>query len=273
MAGTPKPDGPMSPKTSLPYQDKINQISVEDLFLYLAAGWRDFKSAGVTSLAYGAIFVIAGLVMTVGMYFGGWEYLIAPSIEGFLLVGPSLTVGFYAISKKMEVGESPTFIGALNAWRVNMGSLLAMGLAQLCFLVIWLRISVLIFAINFPYVTMDLKSMLNVIFFTFEGYVFLATGTVFGAGLALVAFMTGVVSLPLLLDRKVDLVQALVTSVVAVIVNFRVMMVWAVIVVVVTGVGLVAGLVGLAVTLPLIGHANWHAYRGLIKPPAEEAAK
>ena len=265
MTSAPQSDGSNGSQSSLPYRDQINQITVEDLFLYLAAGWRDFKSASVTSVAYGSIFVVAGLIMTVGMYLGGWEYLIAPSIEGFLLIGPSLTVGFYAISRKLEAGEPPTFAGALKAWQVNTGSLLAMGLAELCFLIIWLRISVLIFALNFPYVTMDLKSMLNVIFFTVDGYVFLAIGSLFGGGLALVAFMTGVVSLPMLLDRKTDLVQAVVTSVVAVVVNFRVMMVWAAIVVVVTGVGLVAGLVGLAVTLPLIGHANWHAYRGLIK--------
>jgi len=203
--------------------------------------------------------------MTVGMYLGGWEYLIAPLIEGFLLIGPSLTVGFYAISRSLEKGETPTFGHALLAWRLNKVPLIAMGLLQLCFLIVWLRISVLIFAISFPYIPLDLQSMLNEILFTTDGHIFLFVGTAFGSFLALVAFVTGAISLPLILDQKVDLIRGIVTSVVAIFVNFRTMMVWAAVVVAVTGAGLLTGLVGLAFTLPLIGHASWHAYRALIK--------
>ena len=97
---------------------------------------------------------------------------------------------------------------------------------------------------------------------------FLTIGTVVGSFLASIVFITGVFSLPLMLDRKVDIIQALATSVVAVAMNIRTMAVWALLIVLFTFAGLVTGYVGLAVTLPLIGHASWHAYRAVIKPAA-----
>jgi len=83
--------------------------------------------------------------------------------------------------------------------------------------------------------------------------------------LATLVFMASVVSLPMILDRGVGFGHALVVSVVAVLTNFRAMMAWAIIIVVITGAGLLTGYIGLCVTLPLIGHASWHAYRGLVK--------
>jgi uncharacterized membrane protein len=84
--------------------------------------------------------------------------------------------------------------------------------------------------------------------------------------MAAIAFAVSVFSLPLMLDRKVDIIQALATSVVAVIMNVKVMAVWAVLIVIFTVAGLVTFYIGLAITLPLIGHASWHAYRTVIKP-------
>ncbi|MCW9035680.1 MAG: DUF2189 domain-containing protein [Alphaproteobacteria bacterium] len=268
MNDTPQPSPSGTGGAGLPYENHINKVEIEDVFLWLAAGWRDFKASGIVSFSCGLIFVIAGLVMTVGMYYSGFEYLIAPAIQGFLLIGPSLTVGFYAISRSLEVDENPSIWKAVSAWRTNKISLIAMGLAQLMFLVVWLRISVLIFALSFPYTPFDLQSMLNAILFTMDGYIFLAVGTLFGSLLAFVAFATGAISLPYMMDKKVGLIQGIVTSVVAVIVNFKTMMVWAAAIVTITGAGLLTGFIGLAFTLPLVGHASWHAYRALIKQEA-----
>jgi uncharacterized membrane protein len=157
---------------------------------------------------------------------------------------------------------------ALKAWRANPIHLLALGLALVLFLIIWIRLAVLIFALSFPYTMPTAQAMFNTVLFTGEGLVFLALGTVVGSVMATVAFVTSVFSLPMMMDRKVDIIQAVVTSVVAVAMNFRVMAVWATLIVVFTVAGLVTFYVGLAVTLPLIGHASWHAYRAVIKQPA-----
>ena len=103
----------------LPYGDRVNTVSIEDTFKWLVAGWRDFKRSGTTSLVYGGMFVLAGLILTLGLYLTGFEYLIAPLTAGFLLVGPALTVGFYTISRDLEADRKPTLGRALTAWRAT----------------------------------------------------------------------------------------------------------------------------------------------------------
>jgi uncharacterized membrane protein len=142
-----------------------------------------------------------------------------------------------------------------------------MGLGLVLFLIIWVRLAVMIFAVSFPHANLSLQNMVNTTLFTADGLAFLAIGTVIGCVMATIAFAVSAFSLPLMLDRKADIIQALVTSVVAVIMNFRVMMVWAALVVVFTFAGLFTLYFGLAVSLPLIGHASWYAYRAVIKQP------
>ena len=142
-----------------------------------------------------------------------------------------------------------------------------MGLGLVLFLIIWVRLAVMTFAVSFPHVNLSIQNIVNTTLFTADGLIFLAIGTVVGSVMAGIAFVSSVFSLPLMLDRKADIIQALVISVVAVIVNFRVMMAWAAMIVVFTFAGLFTLYIGLAVALPLLGHASWHAYRAVIKHP------
>lgn len=257
---------PVARGSALPYADRINTVASDEPFKWLAAGWRDFKRARPISLAYGLVFVVAGVVLTAGLAAAGFEYLIAPLCAGFLIVGPALTVGFYAISRELEQGRVPRLREALTAWRANPVPLLGLGLGLVLFLIIWIRLAVMIFALSFPYQSPDLESMVTAALFSTEGNIFLALGIAVGSVMATIAFVLSAFSLPLLLDRKVDLVQAIVTSVVAVVMNARVMAVWAALIVVFTAAGLASLYIGLAVTLPLIGHASWHAFRSVIRP-------
>ena len=252
-------------QSGLPYADSVRLVATDQPFRWLTAGWRDFRAAAPVSMAYGLIFVIAGFLLTIGLHLSGLTYLIAPMIAGFMLVGPALTVGFYAISRDLEAGRAPGAGGALAAWRVNPGPLLALGLMLVIFLVVWMRFAAMVFAICFPFTGLDVQSLLNASLFTADGLTFIAVGSVVGAGMATLAFTLGAFSLPLLLDRKVGLFEALVTSAVAVVLNARTMAVWAALIVLFTAAGLAAGYIGLAVTLPLIGHATWHAYRAVIR--------
>ncbi len=254
----------------LPYEDRVNRVAGDAPFRWLAAGWRDFSQAGMVSVGYGAFFVAAGLVLTLGLHLAGLDYLIVPFVWGFLLVGPALTVGLYAVSRDLADGRTPSLRRAMMAWRFNPVRLLAFGLCQVLFLIVWVRLAVMIFALSFPYQTMDLQAMVNAALFTTQGNVFLLVGTAVGAVMATLAFVVSVFSLPMLLDRQVGMIEAVVTSVVAVVVNRRVMALWAALIALFTFAGLVTAYVGLAVTLPLIGHASWHAYRAVIQPPAEE---
>lgn len=250
----------------LPFQERVNSVAIDDTFVWLGAGWRDFKAGGAVSLGYGLIFVVAGILLTAGLFYAGLEYLIALMVSGFLLVGPALTVGFHAISQDLEQGRRPSLRRALGSWRANPAPLLGTGLALLLFMIVWARLAVMIFALTFPFTSLDLQSMMNALLFSVDGYIFLALGATVGGVLAVLAFMGGAVSLPMMLAEGTGFLEAVVTSFVAVALNLRTMLVWAAMIVVITGAGLVTGYIGLAVTLPLIGHASWHAYRGLIAP-------
>ena len=130
---------------------------------------------------------------------------------------------------------------------------------------VWMRFAAMIFAICFPSTSLDVQALVNAALFTSDGITFLIVGSIVGAGMATIAFAFGAFSLPLLLDRKIGVLEAVVTSAVAVVLNAQAMAVWAGLVVLFTAAGLAAGYVGLAVTLPLIGHATWHAFRAVIR--------
>jgi len=108
--------------------------------------------------------------------------------------------------------------------------------------------------------------LINVVFFTAQGAPFLLVGTALGAVLAVIVFTITAVSIPILLDRDVGVATAVATSVAAVAKNWRVMTGWAALIVIFTAAGLVTFYIGLAVMLPLIGYATWHAYRDLVEP-------
>jgi len=252
-------------QSGLPFADKVRSVGTDEPFRWLTAGWRDFRAAGIISLTQGLIFVAAGFLLTVALVAAGLVYLIAPLLAGFMLVGPALTVGFQNISRELEAGRAPSFAAAFLGWRANPAPLLGLGLMLVLFLIVWMRLAAMIFAITFPFTTLSVQGLLNAALFTPDGITFLTVGSIVGGVMATIAFAFGAFSLPLLLDRKVGLLEAIATSAVAVVLNARAMAVWAGLIVLFTGAGLAAGYVGLAVTLPLIGHASWHAYRAVIR--------
>ncbi len=251
---------------AFPVFDRVRGVDVAEVRGWLTAGWRDMRVAGWSSIAYGMIFVVAGFAITGGLVLGGMPYLITPMIAGFLLVGPLLAVGLYDMSRRIEAGERPRLGAALLAWRANTFHILTAGLILMLFLMIWARIAVLIFALTFPYETLSLGGIAGQAL-TPAGAVFLLLGTLVGGALAAIAFVTNVTALPMMLDRKVDFFSAGLVSVAAVARNPRPMLAWAAIIVAVTALGVATAFVGLAVALPLLGHASWHAYRGLVRAP------
>jgi len=249
----------------LPFADRVRLVATDEPFRWLAAGWRDFRRSRGLSAAYSFAFVVIGFGLTAGLAAADLGYLIAPLGAGFMLVGPALTVGFYAISRDLEAGREPALGSAYAAWRSNPGPLFALGLALLLFLVVWLRFAALVFALSFPDAGFDWERVLVATLFTPRGLGFLALGTAVGAVMATIAFVAGAFSLPLMLDRRVGLLEALATSATAVVLNARAMAVWAALIVLFTAAGLASWYIGLCVTLPLIGHATWHAYRAVIR--------
>ena len=252
----------------LPFADRVRMVPVNEPVRWLASGWGDLRRSRGLSVAYSFIFVVAGLALTALVTAADLDYLILPLGAGFLLVGPAVAMVFHAISRDIETGREPQPAAAWSAWRSNPGPLLTLGLGLLIFLMMWLIFAGMVFALSFPDVGFDWERALPGTLLSPNGASFLAVGAAVGAVMASIAFMCGAFSLPLLLDGREALSDALAISATAVLLNLRTMTVWAALIVLLTVAGMAAWYVGLCVTLPVIGHASWHAYRAVIRPAA-----
>ena len=247
-----------------PYVDEVRRLESDQPWLWLAAGWRDMKRAPAISLFFGLLLAGLSAFFTLGLYFLDQTWAIAPALGGFLIVGPILSVGMYALSREIEAGRRPGFFDILFSWRRNPLNIFGGGVALALYFLIWMRGAALIFAVLFPYKGGTIQGLVNTTLFTVEGWTFLVVGTAVGAFFAFVAFVFSAVSLQVMLDRRLDVFQGAMASLVCVAGNFRTMMIWAALIVLLTAAGFATGFLGFIVILPLVGHASWHAYRALL---------
>ena len=247
----------------------IRKIEIDRPWQWLVRGWQDMRRSPAVSLTYGVLAAITGYALTLGLIWVDMLYLVLPLAAGFLIVGPILTVGLYEVSRRAELGESTTLAEALGAFRRNGSQIGLMGVALMLLMFAWARVAALIF---FLYFGLEPPSFENLIASTFlqpDTLPFLVFGSAIGGAMAMLAFSISVVSIPLLLDRpQANVIDAIATSFRTVQANFLPMLFWAVLIAGFTAAGIATLYLGLIVTLPLIGHATWHAYRDLVIFPA-----
>lgn len=247
--------------TTADSQFRIQKLTLDHPWSWLAKGWRDLCHAPLPSLGYGLIFVMAGYLLVAVILYSELFYLLLPLLSGFFLVGPVAAVGLYEISRRNELGEPVTWWNAVSAWRGNIGQLAAFGMILMLIFVAWIRLATLVFALVYQGVTPSWESFIQVVFLRPESFPLLVAAFVLGGFLALTVFAISAVSVPLLLDRSTSALDAMRYSFQAVRRNPRPMLLWATIIVAFIGIGLLSFLLGLVVMLPLIGHGTWHAYR------------
>jgi uncharacterized membrane protein len=245
---------------------RVRKIELDRPWVWLAAGWRDLTHAPAVSLSYGLLFALVGWAVTFGLWWLGAIYLILPLTAGFLIMGPLLAVGLYEASRRHELGQSAALADAIRAFRANPTQIAFMGVTLLLLFFSWIRVAVMIFYLFFGLTPPSPADFVGRVFFSAESLPFLMVGTTVGAVLAGLAFGLSAISIPLLLDRpQAHVVTAIAASFKAVFDNPATMAFWAVLIVLFVGAGLITFYVGLIVTLPLIGHASWHAYRDLVE--------
>jgi len=193
---------------------KVRSISVEQPWQWLAAGWKDLWRAPTVSIPYGLMFVVMGyaLVYTIETRF---QYALALT-TGFLLVGPFLSMGLYDVSRRLEAGRTPTLPLALTAWRNNLLPIALFGVLIGLLMIVWVRLSSLLFAVFMGGTNFSVDSSLTELFFRGSGFKFLLVFALIGAVVAAVVFAISVVSIPMMLDRKIDFITAVLTSLTAV---------------------------------------------------------
>jgi uncharacterized membrane protein len=243
---------------------EIRKVAFDAPWNWLGAGWRDLWSAPQISLLYGVIFSAAAYGLAWNLFKMDALPLILPLAGGFLLLGPLFAVGLYEISRRRESGHAATFADVLAAGRGARAQIASFGVILLLINFAWMLLAFLLFMLFFgakPIPPMD--EFIPTLLFAPHGVGLLVTGTAVGAVLAAVTYAVSAISVPMLLDRKVDPVTAALLSVQAVRINLPAMLLWAALILALSAAGVVALFAGLAVTFPLIGHATWHAYREL----------
>ena len=232
-----------------------------DAFRWLGSGWRDLIRNPGSSLFYGLLVFLVSVASVYGIYALSLDYILFPALAGFVVVGPVLAVGLYEKSRRIAAGERFTLSNMLAVRPQSGGQVLFVGVLLLVLALIWMRAAVLLYALffgvrGFP----GLENVAEILFTTSHGWSLLVIGTLTGGVFAAFAFAISVFAVPMLLDRRVDAFTAMGTSVALVWNNFPVMVTWGAIVLVLTGLAMAAGLVGLLLVFPLLGHATWHAW-------------
>lgn len=238
----------------------IRQVSTGAISRWLKLGWRDFRQAGWPSLMHGLIVAVMSLVIVeIALLF--WP-LLPGAVSGFLVVGPILATGLYALSRKQEHGQPSGMQDVLYAWRCASRCLLRFGLLLVLGATAWVLLSVTLFHF---FVTAEIDSPMNFLRYVFEqdDGIFMLW-TVLAGLVAAVTFAATVVSVPLLVERDVNTPMALRTSVRAVAQNPVPMAVWALFILVATAFSVATFMAGFIVLYPIIGHASWYAYREVV---------
>ncbi|WP_417843880.1 DUF2189 domain-containing protein [Thalassospira sp.] len=251
----------------------IRAVTSDQSGKWLEAGWRDFKRTPAIGLAYGAFCVLAGYIILLSLFQSGLPYLTLPLGAGFMLIAPLLAVGLYETSRRLEMGENVTLWHSLNGFRRNPGQLGAIGIILMLFFLVWFQVAMFLFALFYNGNVPPLDTLIWQTFFTRDAMVFLITGSILGGVFAITVFAISLVTIPLLVDRDIDVITALTLSLRAFRANWRVLTGWAAALAVLAACGMVVFLLGLAVVMPLLGHASWHAYRGLIDTTNADAPR
>lgn len=249
-----------------PGEPMVNSIGLGDLRDALARGIDDFKAVPSHALFLILLYPVVGLML--GRLLFGYEILplIFPLSAGFALIGPVAAIGLYQLSKRREAGKE------LSVWQVfdvlhtpSIGAIVRLGLVMFGLLAVWLLAAQLIHQQTMGAATpTSIGQFVQDVTTTEPGRRLMFAGNLVGFLFALVAMVISVMSFPMLVDRNVSASTAVRTSVRAVLHNPLTFVVWGLIVAVALVVGMIPLFMGLAVVLPILGHATWHLYRRVV---------
>ena len=246
----------------------IRTIELSDLHQALRLGWEDFKAVPSHAIILCVIYPVLGLVLARFVHGYSVLPLLFPLAAGFALLGPFAALGLYEMSRRRENGQPATAWDAMDVFRSpSFGAMLGLGTLLLALFVTWIATAQAIYTAVFGYETAaNIPDFATRILTTPQGWWLIVAGCGVGFLFALVALCISVVSFPIMLDRHTGAAEAMVTSLRAAARNPLPMAAWGLIVAMLLVAGSLPFFLGLAVVIPVLGHATWHLYRKVIAP-------
>lgn len=246
----------------------VRRLGLQDLRDVLRLGWEDFSAAPSFAIFLIAIYPVVGFFAARMVL--GYDILplLFPLMAGFALVGPIAGLGLYEMSRLREMGIEPTFPKVLELRHSpSFGAIIFLGLLLMVIFLCWLAVAQTIYVATFGYApAASIPNFIGRVLTTPEGWLLIVLGNGIGALFAVATFAISVVSFPMLLDRDCGAATAMLTSFRVVLANPVTMAMWGVIVAISLALGSIPLFFGLAVALPVLGHATWHLYRRAVEP-------
>ena len=244
----------------------VRPIRAADINDAWAKGIEDFRAAPAYGLMFGAFYAAGGIVVLFALAALDFWHLAYPLAAALAFIGPFAAIGLYEVSRRREAGLSlswHTLFAAVCNQR-NLG-LAWMGLVTVFFVVVWIylvQLLVPLFLGRSAFGSLD--DFLVALTMTSAGLMFLFLSNAIGVLLSIALFSITFVSFPLLLDRHVNFLTGIITSLRAVLISPLAAIGWAVITVLLLVVACLPVFLGLLVVLPVLGHTTWHLYRKIV---------
>jgi uncharacterized membrane protein len=252
---------------AIDYPD-VRRISMADLSDALRAGVEDFMEKPTHLLFIGILYPIVGVILATWTSGANALPLLFPLASGFALIGPIAAIGLYEISRRREQGLDASWRDALEVRRSPaLPSIAAVGALLLAVFIAWLLVAQGLYStLMGPEPPASIGAFVLDVFGTSEGWMLILLGNAIGLIFAIVALCTSIVAFPLLLDRDVGAWVAVQTSWRAAMANPLEIAAWGLIVAALLLLGSLPVFAGLAVVVPILGHATWHLYRRIVEP-------
>ncbi len=247
---------------------EIQTVTMSMLFVALGKGWKDFTDCPLHGMFFGGVYVVGGLLIYLLTSMTGESYWVFIAGFGFPLIGPFAAIGLYEISRTREQGNRVKFGPLLAmAYRQRNRQLPSMIMVILLIFMFWAFVGHMVFTLF-----LGLSAMTNIfssfdVFLTSNGLTMLAVGSIIGSFLAILLYSITVMGLPLLLDREIDFVTAMIVSFQTVFQNLPVMIIWPMMLAGLVFIGMLPAFLGLLIVFPVLGHATWHLYRLALVDP------
>lgn len=244
----------------------VRKIGTGDLQDALSKGYADFMAMPSHLAFVCLIYPILGVFLASAAFGYDLLPLLFPLVSGFALVGPLAGIGLYELSRRREQGLEPTWQDAFEVLRSPaIGSIVGMGIILLVIFVAWLLSAYAIYGATIGSAgALPYDQLIRTVLTTPAGWTLMVVGNAVGFLFAALVLTTSVIAFPLILDRGAGVGVAIATSVAAVRANPATMATWGLIVAVLLALGSIPLFVGLAIVMPILGHATWHLYRKVV---------